>query len=188
MENKSGNRWKNINRWIALGANLGVVLGLIILIIEVQQNAALTRVSLETERAEAQATLELRISDPVIAEIWAKSVYSPETLSNAELKTMDGILAAATMPFERLLMMEQEGLVSRTRVINHISNSAPFYFGSSFAKNWWNENAIGWQGKAAYEIADPIVKKTDTDFLKNYYERLRTPSPKTNSDVEIPET
>jgi hypothetical protein len=188
MENESGNRWDHLNRWLGLGANLGVVFGLIILIIEVQQNAALTRVLLETERADAQSTLELRISEPAIAQIWAKSVYSPETLSNAEIRSMDGLLASATMTFDRLLMMKQEGLVNRERVIRHISNTAPFIFGSSFGKNWWDENAIGWQGSGLYEIADPIIKKTDEDFLKNYYERLRTPSPKTNSDVEIPET
>lgn len=42
----------HLNRWLTLGANLGVVLGLIILIVEVRQNAALTRAEMESGKNE----------------------------------------------------------------------------------------------------------------------------------------
>lgn len=40
-------------RWLTLGANVGVVLGLVLLIVEVRQNASLTRTAMELQKNDA---------------------------------------------------------------------------------------------------------------------------------------
>lgn len=162
-----------VNRWLTLGANIGVLLGLIVLIVEVRQSANLSRIALEADRADAQMTFELRMVDPAIAVVWEKSVYTPEDLTNAELRILDATFVSVTMVYDRLLVMREGKLINRARVEQHIANSAPFYFGSSFGKNWWRQNAIGWQGSELYEIADPIMDSVPDDFLATYYESLR---------------
>ena len=72
------------------------------------------------------------------------------------------------------MTMRDGGLVDDRRVAWHVELNAPFYFGFAFGKNWWKENAIGWQGSDLYPIADPIVRNVDETFLQQYYESLKT--------------
>jgi quercetin dioxygenase-like cupin family protein len=169
--------WERTNRWLTLGANLGVLLGLVVLIIEVRQNAALSRISLEAERAASQARYEMHMADPVMSEVWMKAVYTPEALTPAELRIMDANMVIAVMTWEHLMTMRDGGLVSDRRIAWHVELNAPFYFGFPFGKTWWRENAIGWQGSDLYPIADPIVQNVDEDFLARYYEKLRRTAP-----------
>ena len=52
---------ENLNSWLSLGANVGVVIGLILLVVEINQNTQLTRAQMNQDRAttamsEQQAT------------------------------------------------------------------------------------------------------------------------------------
>lgn len=173
-----------VNRWLTLAANLGVLLGLIVLIVEVRQSANLVRITLETEKSDAQLMIELRMTDPAVAAVWEKSIYTPDDLTNADLRIMDGVLNSSMMIYDRLLSMMEGKLVDRARVKQNISNTAPFIFGSPFGKNWWRQNAIGWQGTALYEIADPIIADVPNDFLAKYYASLRLAPPLKTSPIE----
>ena len=42
-----------VNRWLTLGANVGVMVGLILLIVEIDQNSQLVRIQIEQSRSEA---------------------------------------------------------------------------------------------------------------------------------------
>lgn len=165
-----------LNRWLTLAANFGVLLGLIVLIVEVRQNAALTRASMEQQKNAFLAEIELNIMKPEISEVWVKSVRRPEDLTDAELRTMDGVLVALMLQWEQRFLMADAGLATRVDARQHVMNAAPFYFGSRFGKNWWSLQASGWEGTAMMETADPIVQAVDEDFLASYLDSLRLPS------------
>jgi len=166
---------EGLNRWLTLGANVGVVLGLIVLIIEVRQNAALTRLSQETERATMLMQMELGLATSAASDAWIKAIHSPEDLTDGELRMAETQLVAIMQQWDTLLLMEQEGLVGRARIKMHIQNTAPVYFGSRFAKRWWEREEIGWSGTPMFEVADPIVAAVDPDFLVETYAFLRAP-------------
>jgi quercetin dioxygenase-like cupin family protein len=167
--------WERANRWLTLGANIGVVLGLIILIVEVRQNAAMTRLAQETGRADMFAQIELSLATPAASAAWMKAIHTPETLTDSELRMAETQLVGIMQQWTTLFSMEQEGLVERARVRIHIENTAPFYFGSAFAKRWWEREEIGWTGTSMYEVADPIIKAIDPDFLVETYAFIRAP-------------
>lgn len=168
---------ERVNRWLTLAANLGVLLGLIVLIVEVQQSANLARITLETERSDAQMMFELRMTDPAVAAVWEKSICTPDDLTIAELRIIDGVLASSVMIYDRLLSMMEGKLIDRARLEQNIGNTAPFIFGSPLGKNWWRQNGVGWQGSPLYEIADPIISEIPDDFLAKYYASLRLAPP-----------
>ena len=58
----------------------------------------------------------------------------------------------------------------------HIANTAPFYFGSRFAKHWWALQAPGWEGTAMQRDAAPIIAALDEDFLVGYLDALKLPA------------
>lgn len=173
------------NKWLTLGANIGVVIGLIVLIVELRQNSNLMRASMEIDRASSQAHLELAVSNSRMAELLMKSVYTPEELTVEDVRILDGPLVTVMMQWDHLMIMREAGLVSRKRIERHIQNTAPFYFGSRFGKRWWNAQATGWEGTEMYDIADPIVQKLDEDFMARYYNGLLMPTENEPTAEEI---
>jgi hypothetical protein len=163
-------RW---SRWLTLGANVGVVLGLIIVIAEMRQNAALTRAEMDQQKNQFLADIELSIARPEMAGIWVKSIQTPEALTDAEGRMVESHLAAMMLQWDQMFQMEAAGLVSRERVRQHIRNTAGFYFGSRFAKNWWQLEMQGWEGTPMAGVAGPIVEAVDENFLADRLIRTR---------------
>ncbi|KJS27615.1 MAG: hypothetical protein VR75_02350 [Hyphomonadaceae bacterium BRH_c29] len=168
-------RLDRLNRWLTLAANLGVLLGLIMLIVEVRQNAALSRAAMEQQKNDVLAEIEFYIAKPEISEVWIKSIRHPEDLTEPELRTMDGILVALMLQWDHRFQMESAGLASRADARQHVLNSAPYYFGSRFAKHWWSLQAPGWEGTPMMEVAGPIVEGLDENFLVTYLDKLKLP-------------
>ncbi len=172
-----------INRWLTLGANLGVVLGLIILIVEVRQNAAMTRADMESRRNDVLVQIELSLADPAIGAAWIKSIRAPETMTDLDIRTVESHLVALLLQWDYMFNMEEGGLVSRAEARLHIQNTAPFYFGSAHAKNWWRWQEAGWNGTPMYDMADPIIKNLDEDFMLNYLNGTRLGSAGTETGI-----
>lgn len=166
-------RLERINRWLSLLANLGVVLGLVILIFEVRQNASLTRLTLDIQKNDLLVALELHLSNPDSAAAWMKSIYFPEEMTDVDLRLVEGPLVSLMLQWDYLFQMESAGLLDRKRVELHIMNSAPFYFGSRFGQQWWSRNGTGWQGTNMYAVAGPIIEGLDPRFMEKYFDSLR---------------
>lgn len=181
----------HLNRLLTLGANLCVVLGLVILIMEVRQNAELTRTAMEIGTNDALTQIELSLANPDTSAAWVKSIRDPESMSDVEVRMVESHLVAVMLQWDHLFNMEKIGLVSRADARRHIQNVAPYYFGSRHGKNWWRWQQAGWQGTPMMEVAGPIVEALDQDFMLRYLEgtRLgaaaenRTPSGQVARDV-----
>ncbi len=166
-------RLDRINRWLTLGANVGVLAGIILLIVEVHQNAALTRAAMEQQKNDLLVQIELSISRPEMAGVWMKSIHTPEALTDAEVLMIEAHLVAQMMQWDQMLQMEQAGLVTREHVRQHIKNTAPYFFGSRFAKHWWTMQAPSWEGTTMMDVAGPIVGGLSDDFMARYFDSLR---------------
>lgn len=164
----TGGRADRLNRWLTLGANLGVVLGLIILIVEVQQNATLTRADMKSRRNDVLVQIELSLAQPEIAKTWVKSIRAPETMTEVDARIVESHLVALMLQWDYMFEMEDAGLVTREDAREHIQNTAPYYFGSRHAKNWWHWQEAGWGGNPMMEVAGPIVESVDEEFMLRY--------------------
>lgn len=181
-------RLDRLNHWLTLGANIGVLLGLAVLIVEVRQNASLTRTAMDQQKNDLLAEIEFNIAKPEITDIWVKSIRTPEELSDAEIRIIDSLLISIMLQWDQMFMMQDAGLISETRVRQHIQNTAPFYFGSRFGKHWWALQINGWEGTAMQQVAGPIVEALDEDFLDRHLDNMKLSAPKApTSDPEMPE-
>ena len=169
-------RTERLNQWLTLAANLGVLLGLIVLIIEVRQNAALTRAAMDQQKNDFLAQIEFNIARPEMSAIWVKAIRTPEALSDTETQAVGSVLVAIMLQWDQMFMMRDAGLISDERVRQHIANTAPFYFGSRYAKHWWALQAPGWEGTAMQRDAAPIIAALDEDFLVGYLDALKLPA------------
>ena len=172
--------WERANRWLTLGANFGVLLGLIVLIIEVRQNAAISRAAMESQANRELGELEMAIARPDISAIWMKSVEAPETLTMDEIRAMDGLYVASMLQAEQRFVMATNGIGTEEDAHEHLVNVLPFVFGSRFGKQWWARQTAGWEGTRFIELGNPILAGVDENFIAEYYASLRvepTPEP-----------
>lgn len=173
----TGRRLDRFNRWLALGANLGVLLGLVILMVEVRQNANLTRAQMESGRNDLLAQIELSLASPEISAAWVKSIRSPETLTDVEVRMVESHLVAVMLQLDHMFNMEKIGLVSREEARRHVQNVVPYYFGSRHGKKWWHWQEASWDGTPMMEVAGPILDKVDENFMLRYLEGSRVGAP-----------
>ena len=78
-----------LNQWLSIGANFGVLIGIILLIIELDQNSDLARLQLEDNRRTTFQQGEFAIYGERPADVWAKSVMDPASLSVSEIRILD---------------------------------------------------------------------------------------------------
>ena len=175
LDPPTGSRLERAARWLALVANVGVVVGLVLVIVEVRQNAELTRTQMEQRKNDFLAEIEFSLANRESAEVWVKAIRTPERLTDAEMKMVEAHLLSLMLQWDHLFQMERSGLVTREHVRQHIANSAPFYFGSRFGKRWWRLQMPGWQGTPMREVAGPIVEGLDDNFLADLFDRMRMP-------------
>lgn len=173
-------RLDKINKWIALGANVGVLIGLVLVFLEMRQNSDLTRIGMEQRKNDLLAQIELSLSRPEMSEIWVKSVRTPEALTDAEIRMVESHLVSVMLQWDHMLQMDANGLISRENTRSHITSTSPFYFGSRFAKNWWKHEQQGWKGTRMFEIAGPVIDGLDENFIAKRLDATRIqPAPPT---------
>ena len=65
---------EKLNSWLMLGANVGVLIGLLLLVYEIRQNTSLMRAEIHSMRAEGKATRQMDIAnDGELMEIVARA-------------------------------------------------------------------------------------------------------------------
>lgn len=122
VERLSPRTYERVNRWLSLGANFGVLLGLILLIVEVRQTATLTHTSIEVGTNDALSAIEFSLATPHSIDAWVKSVREPHSMTDMDIRLVEAHLVAVMQQWETLFDMEKARLVKRARVTSHISN------------------------------------------------------------------
>ena len=90
FEAPAGSRLDRVARWLALTANAGVILGLVLVLVEVRQNAELTRTQMEQRKNDFLAEIEFGLANREAAEVWVKAIRTPGNLTDAEMKRRGG--------------------------------------------------------------------------------------------------
>lgn len=127
-------RW---NAWLQVLASLGLIAGLGLVAVEIQQTRDLTRLELRLDTLSTFQEVEIAMLGESPAEAWAKSILAPESLSATELKIVDSYLIHTLNLWRRTLLLETEGLLEPGATQRVVRGNAFFYFGNSFAKEWW---------------------------------------------------
>ena len=126
---------EKVNSWLSLGANIGVVIGLLLVAFQINQDAELTRAQLFSDHTDSRRDWSQAMMGASPMEIVAKSIERPEDLDLAELQVMDMYFIAAINELRRLEVLNQAGL----DVGVNVEGLESFYFGSNFAQAWYSQ-------------------------------------------------
>jgi hypothetical protein len=156
---------ESLNRWLSLGANIGVILGLVMVAFQIRQDVELTKVQLFSDATSSRKEWNQAMlgSDPMT--VVMKSIESPSNLTLAELHVMDAYLVGAVNELRRLEMLEAAGLNVNVEVegLHH------FFFGSKFAKAWYEEFRDPDYLPYYY---DEQIRKIDDNWIESFFQRV----------------
>ncbi len=139
-------KMEKVNASLTLGANLGILVGLIVLIVELNQNTVHLRLQLmdQVNARQFEHNSMFIVENP--ASVIEKSLIEPENITYTEFRVLDAYLINILNIWEDRFFLYQEGLVDSAFWKSKIEQDANWYFGNKFAKKWW-ENA----GKDVFE-------------------------------------
>ncbi len=129
-----------VNKWLTLAANIGVLIGLLLLILELRQNTELTRVQITQMRSDSLVQRRFAQADtdhmaPMIARLgslgWPQRVVPREELSPVEVVRLEEWLAAMAFDYESLFYQREQGFIDHAyweeRVVPSLRMFGPYF-------------------------------------------------------------
>ncbi len=154
-----------LNSWLTLGANIGVVIGLFLVAYQIRQDADLTKAQLFSESTDSRREWNQAMMGSAPMKVVTKSIERPLELTLEELQIMDMYLLAAVNEIRRLELFEAAGL----NVDADVENLEVFYFGSNFAKAWYEEYR---DDEKQGDRADQRIRGVRSDWIVTYFDRV----------------
>jgi hypothetical protein len=163
-----------LSGWIQVIGNLGVLAGLIMVAVQIQQNTVLVRAELRSNAADAWIDIDASKQSDSFSSVLAKSIIKPQDLTAAEILELDGYLFTYMDQLDRDRSLYREGIFANPPELL-VHGSLQDYFGNEFARAWWAETK--WKFDPEFvEIIENEMKNIsvtqDMDYIKRIKARL----------------
>ncbi len=160
-----------ISEWLQVIGSFGVLAGLILVALQIQQNTVLVRAELISNDYDAWISIDASKQSERFASVLAKSIVNPQALNAAEILELDGYLFTYIDQLARDRALYDLGVIG-TSVESQISASLHDFFGNQFARVWWEETK--WKfGPDIVEIIDREMEKISVTQDIDYIERIK---------------
>lgn len=130
-----------LNRWLTLAANVGVLVGIVFLALEIRQNS--DHLALQLEFAvPTQKIFEINrdLMDPSVARILAKAIETPAELTFEEGLVASSVVLNALNEWEDRYLLHKAGLDGVVDWKRHIQENIGWTLGNRFALAVFNSN------------------------------------------------
>lgn len=135
--------FSRLNSWLQVSANIGIVLGLVLVGVQLKQNTDLTKIQMLYEESRRAVDLELQVVGERGAEVWAKSIEDPENLTLEEVRIMEALLWSFIEVQRGTYRLAQMGLIDDGDWQQRIEAEVAFWFGDRYGAAWWQHYADG---------------------------------------------
>ncbi len=171
-----------MNQWLSIAANFGVIVGIIFLVLELQQNRDIATAQVRLDFAAGWRSIDETRQQENFANTLAVSIENPESLSLSEMiqlnafywGVIDQVLSAKeaseagvrTSPFE---------LTARQAAI--------LFFSNDFAQKWWQQvNSLWPETDELRKIMDEEIATVELTGEQDFYRNIKrelSPKPRT---------
>lgn len=148
---------EKINSWLSLGANVGVVVGLMLVAYQINQDSDLTKAQLFSDATTSMNQFNQALMGDNPSEIVAKSIETPHELTLAEMQIMDAYLISAINEIRRLDILRRSGL----DVEGSMEGIHAYYFGNNYARAWFQE----YGGDGELPDMSKRISEADPEFV-----------------------
>ena len=163
-----------ISNWLTLGANIGVIVGIAFLVMEMRQNSDIATVQARLDYSAGWRAVDESRQDAAFAAVLAKSIETPESLSPVEVIQLDAYYWGVMDQMLSAKTASDTGL--REDSYEHAADSvARLYFSNAFAQSWWEQARSALAGPAEREfvqVMDDVIHTRKQEHTVAPFQRL----------------
>jgi len=157
-------------RWLSLVANLVILAGILLVVLELRQNTDHLRLQLRDQiNSRLYENNRALMGDNPLASI-EKSIVDPEAMTYSDFRIVDAYLINAVNEWEDRYFMYEAGLAEAAEWRHRVDEDVEWFFGNQYAKNWWHTNgAVLIEPELADYVTSAIANVSETatyDFFE----------------------
>ena len=150
-----------LNNWLQVSANIGIVLGLVLVGVQLKQNSDLVKIQLLYEESRRTVDLELQVVGERGAEVWAKSIEEPENLTLEEIRIMEALLWGFIEMQRGTYRLAELGLIDEDDWKKRVESEVSFWFGDRYGAAWWQNYSVGNTGTGNASMPQTLTDAID---------------------------
>jgi len=163
---------KKITKWLQLIGNLGLLAGLGLVAVQIQQGNNLARAQFRAEASKTYADMEIAMLGENPTTAWVKSVFDPASMTREEIRIMDGYLVQELGIIRRTMIREQAGLEAPGTFAARVQDTA-YFFGNEFAQTWWKyEQVHQTQNPELVRLMNEAIASHEKDHTAKWVMRI----------------
>ena len=175
--------FSRLNSWLQVSANIGIVLGLVLVGVQLKQNSDLARIQLLYDESRRVVEFELEMVGERAAEVWAKSIEDPENLTLEEVRIMEALFYSFIENLRGTYRLAQLGLLEDSDWRSRVESEVNFYISDPYSLAWWSEfgedsnDSVPEELRAAINAAIADDETSATDYILAPQRRLQSSTP-----------
>ena len=163
-----------VGQWLQVGANVGILIGLVLVIVQINQNSELTRWQLTQQRwTEVLGRYQTMMGENP-AEVMEKAVMHPETLTYSDHIVLESYIAHVWSQRLRIRQLEALGLYDPQDWLQGFQGT-----GKAGTVGWPFGNAFG---QALWEEYGPDAFSSDPEFRAAMDKEVRSVTAQTQKE------
>lgn len=172
-----------VGHWLTLAANLGVIVGIAFLVLEIRQNSDIATAQVRLDYAAGWRSIDEQRQDEAFAQVYAKSILSPGDLSFSEVIQLDGYYIGVIDQMLSAHTASRAGL--RSGLFEDVAKQVALgYFSNAYGQAWWQQAREAWSNYDVefQRVMDEAIAAAGRQGNREYYEGLlRSLSPEAES-------
>ncbi len=164
---------ERVQRWINLTANLAVLAGIVLVLMQLSQNTEHLGLQLvdQINSRLYENNRALLGENPV--EAIEKSVLEPESMTYSDFRIVDAYLINALNEWEDRYFLYQADLVQADAWQTRVDQEVAWFFGNRFAKNWWIAAGSSVFEPEFAEYVDRAIRSVSESETLQFFEQSR---------------
>ena len=167
-------KYGKVSDWLQVAANLGIVVGLVLVGVQLQQNSDLLKMQLLFEESRRAVDLETLVVGENGAETWSRSITDASELSLADQRIMEALLWGFVEQLRSTRLLAELGLLDDDEWRWRVRSETAFWLANDYGRAWWKNYADGntlLPDDLVAEVNNRLAE-ADTDFTAKYAETI----------------
>jgi hypothetical protein len=164
-----------VTRLLTLAANIGVIVGIVFLVLEMRQTSAIATAQVRLEYSAGWRSVDGSRQDESFSEVITKSIENPEELSLSEVIRLDAYYSGILDQMLSAQTARVAGLVDGP--FSEVANTVGvMYFSDEFARTWWKQVRSDWSyrpGNEFQETMDEAIITGELGRARKIYEGIQ---------------
>lgn len=158
--------------WLSIAANVGLLVGMGLVVYEINQNSKLARMALVNEGNVASNQFWANLMGERPTDVITMAVECPEMMSYSDFMAMDAYLGTGMSLLHRNYELAQEGIFTDKDWQESVEGYAAWYLGNPFGRTWWAEEGRYFFSQTFVNHVDLQLEGTARDSYA-YWRHLR---------------